>query len=167
MQLPKALLSLGALLAAVAIAHAEVKIGETFPDLLKYKLDGKLPADLKGKVVIVDFWASWCGPCKESFPVMDGLQKKYGPRGFVIVAVNEDEKRSDMDDFCKDNPTAFTIVRDAGPDGKKLVDKVEISVMPSSFVIDTEGKVRFTHSGFHGADSKKKYEQEIESLLKK
>ena len=155
------------LLFSVILIRAEVKVGGVFPDLSKYKLDDKLPSDLKGKVVLVDFWASWCGPCKESFPVMDGLQKKYGERGFVIIAVNEDEKKSDMDDFCKDNPTSFVVVRDAGADGKKLVDTTEISVMPSSFLIDAEGKVRFTHSGFHGNDSKKKYEQEIESLLKK
>jgi len=167
MQLRRIVISICASLTVVMIARADVKIGESFLDLSKYKLDGKLPSDLKGKVVLVDFWASWCGPCKESFPVMNELQKKYGGQGLIIIAVNEDEKKSDMDDFCKDNPTSFTIVRDAGPEGKKVVDKTEISVMPSSFLIDTEGKVRFAHSGFHGADSKKKYEQEIESLLNK
>jgi cytochrome c biogenesis protein CcmG, thiol:disulfide interchange protein DsbE len=161
------------LLAATVVAAglitsslAAVKVGETFPDLGGYKLDGTLPGDLKGKVVVVDFWASWCGPCKESFPAMNELQKKYGSQGLVIIAVNQDEKAQDMQDFLKDNAAVFTVVRDAGPEGKKLVDKVEIETMPSSFVLDREGKVRYTHSGFHGDATKKEYEQQIESLLK-
>jgi thiol-disulfide isomerase/thioredoxin len=161
------------ILAALALAaallaptFAAVKVGDAFPDLGAYQLDGAAPAGLKGKVVIVDFWASWCGPCKESFPAMNELQKKYGAQGLVIIAVNQDENASDMRDFLKDNPAAFTVVRDAGADGKKLVDKVEIDTMPSSFVLDREGKVRFTHSGFHGDATKQEYEQQIEALLK-
>ena len=119
-----------------------MKVGETFPDLKSFKLEAVAP-DIKGKVVLVDFWASWCGPCKQSFPTLDELQKKYGPQGFVIIAVSEDEKKSDMDDFLKEHPVSFTMVRDAGADGKKLVDKVEVSAMPSSFLIDATGKVAF------------------------
>lgn len=148
-------------------AFAEIKVGDTFPDLTTFKLEGKLPADLKGKIVIVDFWASWCGPCKESFPVMNELQKQHSAEGVIIIGVNEDEKKSDMDDFLKKNKISFAVVRDAAPDGSKLVDKVAISGMPSSFVLDGEGKVRFSHIGFRGSETKKKYEQEIEILLKK
>ena len=157
----------GLIATCLASAFASLKVGDMFPNLDGFKLEGTLPSDLKGKVVMVDFWASWCGPCKQSFPTMDELQKKYSDRGVVIIAVNEDEKKSDMEDFLKENKTSFIVVRDAAPDGNKLVDKVEITGMPSSFILDGEGKVRFSHSGFHGADTKKKYEQEIESLLKK
>ena len=143
---------------------AGFKAGDALPDLSSLKLEGKLPDSLKGKVVLLDFWASWCEPCKQSFPVMDELQKRYGEQGLVVVAVNVDENRSDMDDFLKENAASFTIVRDAA---QKLVAQAGIATMPSSFVIDRDGKVRFAHTGFHGADSKKQYEQEIESLLKK
>ncbi len=95
---------------------------------------------------------------------MNELQKKYGDQGLVIIAVNEDEEKSDMQDFLKDNAAAFTVVRDAK---QKLVAVAGIQTMPSSFVLDDTGKVRFAHSGFHGAETRKEYEQEIESLLKK
>jgi len=147
----------------VPSAPADLKIGDDFPDLAKFKLDGPTPAAFKGKVVIVDFWASWCGPCKESFPAMNELQQKFGDRGLVIVAINEDEEKSDMQEFLKSNPTRFTVVRDAA---QKLVAVAGIQAMPSSFVLDVTGKIRFIHRGFHGAETRKEYEQQIESLLK-
>ena len=149
--------------AAISTAQAALKVGDSFPDLAGFKLEGKLPDSLKGKVVIVDFWASWCQPCKDSFPAMNELQKKYAGKGLVIIAVNEDEAQSDMQDFLKENAATFTIVRDAK---QKLVGEAGIQTMPSSFVLDATGKVRFAHSGFHGAETRKEYEQQIESLLK-
>ena len=149
--------------AAISTAQAALKVGDSFPDLAGFKLEGKLPDSLKGKVVIVDFWASWCQPCKDSFPAMNELQKKYADKGLVIIAVNEDEESSDMKDFLKDNAATFTVVRDAK---QKLVGEAGIQTMPSSFVLDATGKVRFAHSGFHGAETRKEYEQQIESLLK-
>lgn len=151
------------LVATSSLLAAPIKVGETFPDLSQFKLEGKLP-DVKGRLVLVDFWASWCAPCKESFPTMNDLQKRYGPRGLTIIAINVDENNSDMVDFLKKHHADFAVVRDAA---QKLVDKVDISTMPASFLIDSSGKVRFTHSGFRGEETKKKYEQEIESLLKK
>jgi thiol-disulfide isomerase/thioredoxin len=148
---------------SVLTVRAALTVGDTFPGLDGFSLEGKLPDALKGKVVIVDFWASWCGPCKESFPAMNDLQKKYASRGLVIIAVNEDEDKSDMQDFLKDNAAAFTVVRDAR---QKLVAVAGIQTMPSSFVLDGAGKVRFTHSGFHGAATRKEYAEQIESLLK-
>ena len=157
-------LALATLLAGTFFtAQAALKVGDMLPDLASFSLEGKLPEGLKGKVVIVDFWASWCEPCKESFPIMNDLQKKYADKGLVIIAVNVDEAKSDMQDFLKKNPTAFTVVRDAK---QKLVATAGIQTMPSSFIFDAAGKIRFTHSGFHGDKTRKEYEREIESLLK-
>src|SRR6187399_1739434 len=98
--------------ATIAFAAAPIKVGDTFPDLSKFKFEGALP-DLSGKVVLVDFWASWCAPCKESFPTMNELQKSYGAQGLIVIAINVDEKKSDMVDFLKKHSADFTVVRDA------------------------------------------------------
>jgi thiol-disulfide isomerase/thioredoxin len=143
-------------------AQAALKVGDTLPDLASFQLDGKLPDALKGKVVVVDFWASWCLPCAKSFPVLDELQKKYGDK-LVILAVNVDEKAANMEKFLAKHAVSFTVVRDAQ---QKLVAAAEPQTMPTSFILDGEGKVRFLHSGFHGEDTRKEYVSEIESLLK-
>ncbi len=155
--------ALAIFLAFVTAALAGVKVGNTFPDLASYKLEGKLP-EMKEKVIMIDFWASWCDPCKDSFPAMAELQKRYGPEGFVIIAINVDENKSDMEDFLKKTPATFAVVRDGS---QKLVEKAGIGTMPSSFLLDRTGKVRFAHNGFRGAETKKEYAKEIETLLKK
>ena len=155
--------ALASVLLLSGIAPAALpKEGESFPDLAKYHLEGTLP-DLHGKIVLVDFFASWCEPCKESFPAMEELQQKYGDKGLVILAINVDKKKEDMEDFLKKHPVTFTILRDAS---NKLVNEVKIPTMPSSFLLDRNGKVVAFHRGFKGAETRKKYLEQIESLLK-
>jgi thiol-disulfide isomerase/thioredoxin len=162
--LPAALLAASLWLAgANPLAAATLKPGERFPDLKAANLEGDLPADLTNKVILVDFWASWCGPCKKSFPIMDQLQKKYGPRAFVIIAISVDEKKEALAGFLKQNPVSLVVVRDPG---HKLVARVDVSTMPSSFLLDRSGTIRHVHAGFHGAQTRKQYEREIEALLK-
>jgi cytochrome c biogenesis protein CcmG/thiol:disulfide interchange protein DsbE len=139
-----------------------IKVGDVLPDLTTFGLEGKLPGDLKGKVVLLDFWASWCGPCKESFPAMEELHQKYGAKGLVIVAVNVDEDAGAMKDFLKDHAATFAIVHDAS---KKLVGTANIASMPTSFMIGTDGKVVSIHKGFHGKETAKQYVAEVEKLL--
>lgn len=162
MSLLKTSLLTALLVGSFLTARAELKVGDTLPDLAGFQLEGKLPADLKGKIVLVDFWASWCLPCAESFPVLDELQKKYGDK-LVVLAVNVDEKASNMDKFLKKHPVSFTVVRDSG---QKLVAVVSPETMPTSFILDGEGKVRFLHKGFHGEKTRKEYISELETLLK-
>ena len=140
-----------------------VKTGEAFPDLSSFKLEGKLPDTAKAKVIMVDFWASWCEPCKQSFPVMEDLHQRYSKDGLIIVAVNVDENRADMEAFLKKNNVTFAVLRDPN---QKLVERAGVATMPTSFLIDKDGKVRFLHNGFRGAETKKKYDEEIQSLLK-
>ncbi len=152
-----------AFVALTLAALAGWKSGDVLPDLSAQGLEGKLPEDMKGKVLLVDFWASWCQPCAESFPVLEELHKKYAAEGLVIVAVSADEKKADMEKFLKKRPVTFCVVRDAA---QKLVGQADVNTMPTSFLIDRAGKVRFLHDGFHGAETKKKYVAEIETLLK-
>lgn len=159
-------LALGLALLVALLLQGEpksLKSGDAFPDLQQFKLEGNLPNDLKGKVVLVDFWASWCGPCKESFPILDELYKTYGKSGFVVVGINLDDKPKAMDEFLKRRPVTFPMVRDAA---KTLVSAVDIQTMPTSFLVDRSGKVSSVHSGFRGNETRKAYVQEIESLLK-
>lgn len=136
--------------------------GEKFPDLATYSLEGTLPP-LTGKVVLVDFFASWCGPCQESFPAMEKLHLKYGSQGFVIVAINLDKKPEDMRAFLKQHAVTFATVRDGS---FKLVTDIKIPTMPSSFMLDKTGKVFAVHRGFEGGKTEKQYAEEIETLLK-
>ena len=156
-------LALSSVLAGtVFTASAALKVGDTLPDLATFKLQGPLPASLKNKIVVVDFWASWCTPCAKSFPILDELQKKYGDR-VVVLAVNVDEQAGKMEVFLKKHTVSFAVVRDAE---QKLVAVAEPATMPTSFILDGTGKVRFLHNGFHGEDTRKEYLSEIESLLK-
>jgi thiol-disulfide isomerase/thioredoxin len=148
--------------APVTRAADTIAAGQPFPALKDYALEGTLP-DLSGaKVVIVDFWASWCAPCKASFPVYDQLQKDYAGKGVHIIAVNVDQNDKQMAAFLKKQPVSFTVVRDAQA---KLVAQVKVPTMPTSFVIDAKGVVRFVHTGFHGEETRKLYIEEINQLL--
>ncbi len=134
--------------------------GASLPALSDFGLEGKLPA-LKGKVVLLDFWASWCAPCKASFPTLNDLQAKYGSRGLVILGVNVDEDAADKDKFLKTTPASFVIVRDAA---QKLVAAANVKTMPTSFVIDRAGVIRHVHSGFRSKDAAA-FDQQISALL--
>jgi thiol-disulfide isomerase/thioredoxin len=106
------------------------------------------PLDLtafKGQVVYLDFWASWCAPCRESFPWMNRLQDELGHDGLVVIAVNVDRERADADRFLREHPAQFRIVYD--PDGL-LPEKFGVRGMPTSFLIDRNGHVQSRHEGF-------------------
>ncbi len=152
---------LAALIGATALAGIPKK-GETFPDLKAFNLEGVLP-DLVGKVVVVDFWASWCGPCKKAMPILKELHEAYKDKSVVIIGVSIDESKSDMDEFLAKNPVPFTILRD--PKGK-LAEKLKLDGIPTSFVIGTDGKIMSSHTEVT-ASLKKDYTKEIENGLKK
>lgn len=140
------------------------KVGASFPTLtIGGDLEGSVP-DFTGKVVLVDFWASWCAPCKESFPAMKELHEKYSAQGLVVVAVSIDEQKSDMDAFLKKNPVPFTLVRD--PKSTLFDTKLGLTGVPVSYILDKQGKVALSHSGFEGKRTKKLLTEKIESLLK-
>jgi thiol-disulfide isomerase/thioredoxin len=117
--------------------------------------------DLKGQVVYVDFWASWCAPCKQSFPFMNEMQAKYGPRGFTVIGVTVDRNRADADKFLAATPAKFTIGYD--PEGK-VAELYKPKGMPTSFLIGADGKIRSVHVGFKEGD-RDALEREIQSAL--
>jgi thiol-disulfide isomerase/thioredoxin len=143
-------------------SFAAFKQGDNLPDLASFGLEGKLPEEIKDQVVLLDFWASWCGPCKSSFPAMEELTKRYTGQGLTIVAVSVDEKQENMQRFLKSAKISFTVVRDAQ---QKLVAVADVPTMPTSFLIDRSGKIRFIHAGFDRDETTRQYVKEIEQLL--
>jgi thiol-disulfide isomerase/thioredoxin len=128
---------------------------------------GKLPSipaleSAKGKVAYVDFWASWCVPCRLSMPILDGLYKKHGARGFTVVGINKDVSPADAKRFLERVPISFPWVPDEGDAAAKAFD---VKAMPSGYLIDRKGVVRHVHRGFT-AESAAALEREVEALLK-
>lgn len=145
---------------ATPLFAAGWKAGAALPDLSSFGLEGSLPKT-QGKVVYLDFWASWCAPCKASFPVLNRWHTEYGPRGFMVLGVSVDDTAAAMKGFLEKNSVAFPTARDAA---HKLVAAANVSTMPSSFLIDRQGVIRVVHSGFHAKDEAK-LSAEITKLL--
>ena len=118
-------------------------------------------AGLKGQVVYLDFWASWCGPCKQSFPWMQTMTNAYQGQGFAIVAVNLDRDRLDADKFLDQFKPTFDVRFD--PKGESA-EFYKIKGMPVSLLIDRHGVTRFTHVGFRPVDAAA-YEAQLRELL--
>jgi len=118
-------------------------------------------ASLHGRVVYLDFWASWCAPCRLSFPWMQTMQATYAPKGLTVVAVNVDRERRAADRFLAQYPVQFDLLFD--PAGS-LAEAYQVHGMPTSVLIDRKGKVRYTHIGFRPIDGAS-YERQVRELL--
>jgi thiol-disulfide isomerase/thioredoxin len=150
------------LLAALATPlGAQVTKGSAFPPLADQGVSGTLPQTV-GKVTLVDFWASWCAPCKASFPAYSSLQQDFASKGLVIVAVSVDDDPASYASFVAKHKPLFPTVHDAQ---HKLVAEVQVPTMPTSYLIDRSGKVRFVHAGFHGDSTERELRAEITALL--
>ena len=150
-------------LSAVAGAAQAATVGQPAADF-ELRGDGastvKLSA-LKGKVVYLDFWASWCGPCRQSFPWMNDMQSKFGSRGLQIVGVNLDAKDADARKFLAETSGNFLLAFDNKGATPKLYG---VKGMPTSYLIDREGRVVYEHVGFSPSKALA-LEKEIEKLL--
>jgi thiol-disulfide isomerase/thioredoxin len=152
-------------LALSAVARAEIKVGDTFPALAPagvVSLSGPAVPATAGQVMLVDFWASWCAPCKASFPSLAKLHTDLAPRGLVLLAISIDEKPAAAAAFAKKLAPPFPTLHDRD---QKLVKQVVVPTMPTSYLVDRTGKVRFVHEGFHGAATEKLLRSQIETLL--
>ena len=133
-----------------------VEAGKPLPDLGLAEVQ-----KTKGQYIYIDYWASWCGPCRQSFPWMNALQAKLGSKGLKVVAVNVDAKRADADKFLTHTPAQFTIAYD--PQGESA-KKLAIKTMPTSMLVNPDGKVLFVHSGFR-AEEKEPLEAKIVAAM--
>ena len=153
-----------ALLAAGA-AHA-IEAGGALPPLSLAALSDPSKsialAQLRGQVVYVDFWASWCVPCRISMPALDALYAKHRARGFTVVGVNQDVSVADAERFLKKVPVSFPLARGGDEAAAKAFD---VKAMPSGYLVDRKGVVRRVHRGFT-AETAAELENELEALLK-
>jgi thiol-disulfide isomerase/thioredoxin len=116
----------------------------------------------QGKVIFLDFWASWCVPCRKSFPWLNTMQKNLQKEGFVVISVNLDRKKTFSEAFLESTPAKFPIIYDHQG---SLAKEFKLKGMPSSYLFDREGKLISAHVGFN-ADKKKEFEEEIIKALK-
>ena len=119
-------------------------------------------AALKGQVVLINFWASWCGPCRQEMPVLDQLYRKYKPAGFTLLGVNVEPKSADALGFLKTTPVSFPILFDTQ---SKVSNLYEVAGMPSTVIVDRKGTVRYVHQGYKPGDESQ-YQDQIRSLLR-
>ncbi len=150
-----------AALSPVLSAADAAKAGQPLPKLSQLLPGSSLP-NTAGRVVLVDFWASWCGPCVQSFPVLNKLQNTYGPKGLVIIGVGVDEDAAKYKGFADKMKVAFAVVHDSS---HKAAGFFNPPSMPSSYLVDRKGVIRFVHAGFRGAKTEAEYVTEIETLL--
>ena len=145
-----------------ALPATALERGQAAPRFDLKGLDGSVKLDqYRGKYVYIDFWASWCGPCRQSFPWMNEMQAKYGAQGLQVIGINVDTKAEEAHNFLAGTPARFVVAFD--PAGAAPLS-YGIKGMPSSVLIGPDGKVVFEHSGFRAAD-RAELESKIKSTL--
>jgi thiol-disulfide isomerase/thioredoxin len=149
-------------LACLAPAAPALQVGDPFPALDPGGLEGGAPPPTSGRVTLVDFWASWCAPCKASFPAYTRLQAEYESRGLIIIAVSVDEKPAAFAAFVRQLGPPFATLRDKT---HQLVSAVRVPAMPTCYLLGRDGRVHFIHQGFHGAETDQEIRREIDQLL--
>ena len=149
---------------AASDANAEVRSGQSAPNCKLNALGGggnAQLADYRGKVVYLDFWASWCGPCAQSFPFMNSLHKDLAAKGLEVLAINLDEQMEDATGFLTRVPAKFTVLADASG---QCPQDFGVKAMPSTYLIDRKGVIHEIHLGFKPAESAQ-LRREVEALL--
>jgi peroxiredoxin len=117
---------------------------------------------LKGQVVMLNFWASWCGPCRQEMPLLDQMHKRYSALGFTLVGVNVEANTKDAERWLEQTPVSFPVLFDKD---SKVSELYEVSAMPSTVFIDRKGNVRYLHRGYKPGDESE-YLNQIRALLK-
>jgi peroxiredoxin len=119
-------------------------------------------AQYKGQVVMLNFWASWCGPCRQEMPLLESIYKKYNKLGFTMIGVNVEPDSNAANDWLKQTPVSFPILYDKESKVSKAYD---VATMPSTVIIDRTGKVRVLHRGYKPGDENE-YLDSIRTLVR-
>jgi peroxiredoxin len=119
-------------------------------------------AELKGQVVMINFWATWCGPCRQEMPLLEQIQARYEPLGFTLVGINVEPDSAAAEEWLAKAPVTFPILFDRE---NRVAESFGVEGMPSSVFIDRAGKVRYVHRGYRPGDEAK-YADMVRSLVK-
>lgn len=157
----KFILLLAVLLAAVQPARSEVSVGDLLPEFAGREMEGVLP-ETAGRVLLVDFWASWCSPCHASFPALAGIHADFRDRGVVLVGVSVDRKAADYARFLQRHRPPFATLRDAA---QKFVAAVQVPAMPTSLIVGRDRRVRAVVAGYHGEETEQKIRTALAAAL--
>lgn len=144
-----------------------VAIGDDHPPAADFTLadaNGQVItlSDLRGQVVMINFWASWCAPCRQEMPLLEQIHQRYAPLGFTLLGINVEENPADGQAFLRERPVSFPVLYDPENGVSKLYDVV---AMPSTVLIDRQGNVRFLHHGYKPG-YENDYQDQIRVLLR-
>jgi peroxiredoxin len=145
------------------LSHA-VAVADEAPDFTLKTLDGKNARlkEYRGQVVLINFWASWCGPCRQEMPLLDAMYKKYKGMGFTLIGVNVEGKVGPAKEIATKTGVTFPVLID---EGQKISEMYTVEAMPSSVVVDRDGVIRYVHKGYKPGDEAK-YLEVVKQLIK-
>ncbi|MGD8809286.1 MAG: TlpA disulfide reductase family protein [Gammaproteobacteria bacterium] len=153
-------------IAAVAVALPALagELAGVAPDFrLQRRGGGEVSlADLRGDVVMINFWATWCGPCREEMPHLEALHQRYSDLGFTLIGINVEQDSRLSDQFLAETPVTFDILFDPGNRVSELYDVI---AMPSTVLVDREGNLRYIHHGYK-AGYENEYQSQVRALLR-
>lgn len=148
----------------LSLSASAVTLKEMAPDFTLKSLSGEnlRLAEYKGQVVLLNFWASWCGPCRQEMPILDRLHHRYLDAGFAVLGVNVEGEVAPAQEIVDKTSVTFPILIDAG---QKVSEMYELEAMPSTIVIDRDGVVRYIHRGYKPGDEAK-YVEVVKKLIR-
>ena len=158
------LLASGLLILGLAPAAFAVSLQESAPDFTLKSLDGgNLRLDeYRGQVVLINFWASWCGPCRQEMPLLDRLHQRYEDTGFAVLGVNVEGEVAPAREIVDKTNVSFPVLIDKG----QLVSELyKLEAMPSTVVVDRDGRIRYIHRGYKPGDEAK-YVEVVKELIR-
>jgi peroxiredoxin len=156
--------AMAAIVAASAALAAAGDAGGPAPAFELTNLAGQQGAlrEYKGQVVMVNFWATWCGPCQQEMPLLDQMYKKYKPAGFTLIGVNVDKEAPAVKELLARKPVSFPVLLDPANQVSKAY---HVDEMPSSVIIDRKGQIRYIHRGYKPGDENE-YQDRIRQLIR-
>ncbi len=119
-------------------------------------------SDLRGQVVMLNFWASWCGPCRQEMPILDKMYQRYASVGFNLLGINVESDPKKADKFLKERPVTFPILYDTT---KKVSEQYKVAAMPTTVLIDCDGNIAHVHKAYKAGDEKK-YIKLVKGLIR-